>query len=90
MSTSHYSSRPAQNDVGMDTMRIPITGIPENTRRHTRQVANLWLGVGVLILICDGIAMAHFANDAVEASIIAALSMPTGILTIIAALAARK
>jgi hypothetical protein len=78
-----------QHDVGMDTIRIPLES-PTNQRCNSRQVANLWLIVGVILLICDSIAMAHFANDTVEASIIAALSMPTGILVIVAALEARK
>jgi len=73
----------------MDTMRIPIES-PTNQRRHSRQVANLWLMVGVLLLICDAIAMAHLADDTIEACIIAFLTMPTGILVIIVALEARK
>jgi hypothetical protein len=43
-----------------------------------------------MLLLADGTAMYHFANDALEASIIAILSMPTGILVILAALEARK
>jgi len=89
MSTSHYSSRPAQNDAGADTIRIPLSET-QNVRRHTKLVATLWLCVGVMLLLADGTAMYHFANDALEASIIAILSMPTGILVILAALEARK
>lgn len=87
MSTSHYSSRPAQSDVGRDTIRIPLNP-PANTRRAP-VAANAWLVVGCLVLVCDAIAMAHFANDPVEASIIAALTMPLGVLTIVAAIYAR-
>lgn len=86
MSTSHYSSRPAQSDVGSDTMRIPLDGFPKNERRHTKLARHIWLCVGVMLLICDGTAMWHFAESALEASIIALLSMPTGILVILAAL----
>lgn len=86
MSTSHYSSRPVQTDVGSDTIRIPIEGIKTNRRRHTDLAQKIWLCVGIMLLICDGTAMWHFANSAFEAAIIAFLSMPTGILVIIAAL----
>jgi hypothetical protein len=88
MSTSHYS-RPAQNDVGADTIRIPLSET-QNVRRHTKLVATIWLVIGVILLLADGTAMYHFANDALEASIIAILSMPTGVLVILAALEARK
>ena len=91
MSTSHYSSRPPQSDIGSDTIRIPI-GDPHltNTRRHSRATANVWLLVGIVLLLADGTAMAHFANDGLEATIIALLTMPTGMLVILAALEARK
>jgi hypothetical protein len=90
MSTSHYSSRPSQNDVGADTIRIPITDCPPNTRKHTRLAANIWLLVGIVLLLADGTAMYHFADSPLEATIIALLTMPTGILVILAALEARK
>ena len=86
MSTSHYSSRPAQSDIGSGTIRIPL----ENTRRHTRQRAGLWLAVGVVPLLCDGLALAHFANDAVEAVILGGLTIPMGVLVTIAGWEARK
>lgn len=90
MSTSHYSSRPAQSDIGADTIRIPLDGVPTNQRRHSRAAANVWLLVGIVLLLADGTAMAHFADSGVEATIIALLTMPTGILVILAALEARK
>jgi hypothetical protein len=40
--------------------------------------------------MADGCAMAYFAESPVEACIVAALTMPTGILVILAALEARK
>jgi hypothetical protein len=89
MSTSHYS-RPTRGDVGSETIRIPLDGIPANQRRHGRLAANIWLLAGIVLLLCDGTAMAHFADSGVEACIIAALTMPTGILVILAALEARK
>jgi hypothetical protein len=90
MSTSHYSSRPAQNDVGSDTIRIPIAVCPPNAKKHTRLAATIWLLVGIGLLLADGCAMAHFADSGVEACIVAALTMPTGILVILAALESRK
>jgi hypothetical protein len=48
------------------------------------------VAVGVALLVADGTAMYHFADSALEATIIALLSMPTGILVILAGLEARK
>lgn len=88
MSTSHYS-RPAR-DIGADTIRIPLDGVPTNQRCHSRAAATIWLLIGIVLLLADGTAMAHFADSGVEAVIIALLTMPTGILVILAALEARK
>jgi hypothetical protein len=87
MSTSHYSRR--DYEVGSDTIRLPIAPEVQNRRKHTRLTANLWILVGVMLLLCDGTAMYHFADSPLEATIIAILTMPTGILVIIAALQAR-
>ena len=40
--------------------------------------------------MADGIALAHFADDYVEAIILGVLTMPTAAFVIIAALEARK
>ena len=85
MSTSHYSSRPAQSDVGADTIRISLDRVPKNTRRHTRLAQQMWFFVGVALLIADGTAMCHFADSALEACIIAALTLPTAVVVILAA-----
>lgn len=90
MSTSHYSSRPAQTDVGADTIRITrLDNPPQNTARNTNLTAALWMLAGCLLLVCDGLALAHFANDPVEACILAALCMPTGLFVVAAAFQAR-
>ena len=89
MSTSHYSSRPPQGDVGRDTIRLPL-GDPHLRPRPQRTAATGWLLVGIALLMADGCAMAHFADSVVEAVIVASLTMPTGILVILAALEARK
>ena len=78
MSTSHYSSRPAQHDVGSQTMRIPLP-ITYSASRRTRRCRALWLFVaGLALAIIDGIALAVWADMPVEATIIAALSMLAG------------
>ena len=87
MSTSHYSSRPAQSDIGADTIRIPLDGVSKNVRRTNAQFL---FCVGVLLLMADGLAMKYFAEGFGEAAIIAALTMPLGLLVIFAALEARK
>jgi hypothetical protein len=89
MSTSHYS-RPPQTDIGCDTIRLPLGEPHLSPRRPQRTAAAVWLLVGVALLMADGCAMAHFADSTVEAVIVAALTMPTGILVILAALEARK
>jgi len=87
MSTSHYS-RPPQGDTGRDTIRIPVGTL--RPRRPQRTAATVWLLVGIGLLMADGCAMAHFAESAVEACIVAGLTMPTGVLVILAAMEARK
>ena len=64
--------------------------LPQNTPKYTRLCASLWVLIGVLILMADGIALAHFADDYVEAIILGILTMPTAAFVIIAALEARK
>ena len=76
--------------IGSETIRLPLNPEMRNTRKRTRLTATVWLLVGVALLIADGTAMYHFADSALEATIIALLSMPTGILVVIAALQARK
>jgi len=89
MSTSHYASRPEQSDVGSNTIRIPLDRVPKNTRRHSNLTIRLWMAIGVALLIADGTAMVHFADSPLEASIIAFLTMPTGILVMLAAINTR-
>lgn len=90
MSTSHYASRPAQNDVGADTIRITLPQVAHNRRRRTLATQVAWLAVGLALLLADGTAMYHYADSALESVCIALLTMPTGILVILAALQIRK
>jgi hypothetical protein len=46
--------------------------------------------VGVLLLMADGLALAHYADDVVEACILAVLCMPTGLFVMAAAWEARR
>lgn len=89
MSTSHYSSRPAQSDIGRDTIRIPLQSVPANTRRDNT-TATIWLFVGIITLCADALAIRLFCQTPVETVILALLTVPLGVLTIIAALGARK
>jgi hypothetical protein len=87
MSTSHYASRPAQEDVGSQTIRIPLA-----STRHTKPsiAPTIWLAVGICLLLADGVAVYRFADSIVEIVILALLTMPTGTLVILAALEVRK
>lgn len=87
MSTSHYASRPPQNDVGADTIRIPLDGVPKNVRRTNAQFL---FCIGILLLMADGLAMKYFAENLWEALIIAVLTVPLALLVIFCALEARK
>lgn len=79
MSTSHYSSRPAQTDVGSQTMRIPLP-ITYSASRRTRRSKALWLFLaGLALSVIDGMALAICADLPVESVVIAALSMLTGL-----------
>jgi hypothetical protein len=64
--------------------------LPENTLKRTRLTAAIWLTIGVIILICDGLALAHFADNYVEALILGVLTVPSSIFVILCALEARK
>lgn len=64
--------------------------LPENTRKRSRSVAALWLFAGIVILICDGLALAHFANNYVESLILGILTIPSAAFVILCALEARK
>lgn len=70
-------------------MRIPLTATPANTRR-SNVAATIWLFVGIFVLCCDALAIRLFCQTPVETVILALLTVPLGVLTIIAALGARK
>jgi hypothetical protein len=71
--------RPAQTDVGSQTMRIPLPITYSNSRRVRRSKA-LWLFLaGLSLALIDGIALALCADLPVESVVIAALSMLTGL-----------
>lgn len=78
MSTSHYSSRPAQTDVSSQTMRIPLPIHYSNSRR-LRRTRTLWLLMaGLSLTLIDGLALAICVDLPVESMVLAALSMLAG------------
>lgn len=89
MSTSHYSRRADGADV-IQPAFLTDPDRPANLRRYNRQAAAVWMLLGCILLICDGLALAHFADSALEAVVWAVLCMPTGIFIVLAALEARK
>jgi polyferredoxin len=89
MSTSHYASRPAQTDKILSAwLKNPHN--PANELKKRRLYAAIWMAAGGILLILDILAIRFFATDAVEALVLAALTAPTGIFVILAALEARK
>lgn len=58
--------------------------LPENRRRFTNAASLCWFTVGVLLLACDALAMAHFADGLAESLIFAALTLPTAFIVMVA------
>jgi hypothetical protein len=78
MSTSHYSSRPAQNDVGSQTIRIPLP-LEYSASRRLRRTRALWLlAAGLVLTLADGVALALCVDLPVVSMVLAALSMVAG------------
>lgn len=63
--------------------------LPENRRKFTNAASLCWFAVGVLLLACDGLAMAHFADGLAESLIFAVLTLPTAFLILVAAVQIR-
>lgn len=71
-------SRPAQTDVGSQTMRIPLP-IHYSASRRGRQNKALWLFIaGLALTVVDGVCLAFYADMPIESVILAALSMIAG------------
>ena len=88
MSTSHYSSIPKSDQILSAWLKNPHN--PANELKKRRLYAAIWMAAGAILLIIDVIAIRFFATDAVESLVLAALTAPTGIFVILAALEARK
>jgi len=89
MSTSHYSSRPAQTDKILSAwLKNPHN--PANELKKRRLYAAIWMLAGGILLMLDAVAVRFFATDAVEVLVLAALTAPTGLFVILAGLEARK
>jgi hypothetical protein len=89
MSTSHYSRRADGADV-IQPAFLTDPDRPENLRRFNREAAFAWMILGCVLLIFDGLALAHFADSVLEAVVWGLLCMPTSIFIVCAALEARK
>lgn len=91
-SLSHPSlahSRPECTDIGTDTIRLGDR-VPANTRRRSplvAAVALMFMGIGLLIL--DGCALAHYADAAFEAFVIAMVTAPAAVFVIATAFVVR-
>lgn len=89
MSTSHYSSRPAQSDKILSAW-LTNPDNPRNQRKRRHLYAAIWMAAGAILLMLDILAIRFFATDAIEILVLAALTAPTGIFVILAGLEARK
>jgi len=70
--------RPAQTDVGSQTMRIPLP-ITYSAARHRQRNKAVWLLLaGLALTVVDGVGLAFYADLPVESVILAALSMLAG------------
>jgi len=88
MSTSHYSSRPKSDQILSAWLKNPHN--PANELKKRRLYAAIWMLAGGVLLMLDVVAIRFFATNELEALILAALTMPTGIFIMLAALEARK
>jgi hypothetical protein len=70
-------------------MRIPLTAAPANTRR-SNAASTIWCLVGIIVLCADALAIRLFCQTPLEVVLLAALTLPLGALTIIAAIGSRK
>lgn len=88
MSTSHYS-RPVTHDRVLSAW-LTNPDNPRNQSRRRHIYAAIWMAAGAVLLLLDVAAIRWFATDALESLILAALTMPTGLFVLVAALEARK
>lgn len=88
MSISHYSRPVAHDRVLSAWLTNPDN--PTNILRKRRTYAALWMATGCVILLLDVLAVRFFATDALEALILAGLTVPTGVFVVLASLEARK
>lgn len=88
MSTSHYSRPVAYDRVLSAWLTNPDNPRNQSRRRHI--YAAIWMAAGAVLLLLDVAAIRWFATDALESLILAALTMPTGLFVVLAALEARK
>jgi hypothetical protein len=88
MSTSHYSRPVAHDRILSAWLTNPDN--PRNQRKRRHVYAAMWMAAGAVLLMLDLVAIRFFATDALEALTLAALTMPTGLFIVAAAMEARK
>jgi len=75
-------------EPGSQTIRLPLKNETRVADRRTH--ATVLLALGVILLLLDGCALAHFADSIPEGVVLAALTMPAALFVILCALEVRK
>jgi hypothetical protein len=89
-SLSFSRSRPECNDVGMDTLRIPLA-VARNYHKAALRARYVTLfSLAALLLMADGIALAVWSENVVEHYVFAALAISAELLLIACAIGCRR
>lgn len=83
-------SRPECNDVGMDTIRIPLAAARNYHKAALRACYVALFALAAVMLMADGIALAVWTENVVEHYVFAALAISAELLLIACAIGCRK
>jgi hypothetical protein len=83
-------SRPECNDVGMDTIRIPLAAARNYHKAALRARYVALFALAAVMLMADGIALAVWTENVVEHYVFAALAISAELLLIACAIGCRK
>jgi hypothetical protein len=83
-------SRPECNDVGMDTIRIPLAAARNYHKAALRARYVALFALAAVMLMADGIALAVWTETVVEHYVFAALAISAELLLIACAIGCRK
>lgn len=83
-------SRPECNDVGMDTLRIPLAAARNYHKAALRARYLALFALAAVMLMADGIALAVWTENVVEHYVFAALAISAELLLIACAIGCRK